>query len=43
MNGWDLGCNIAGAVAVIGPILLIYWYVTEVKRKIKKLNKKSEN
>lgn len=35
---WDTGCNIAGLVAIIGPILLVGWYFKAAKEKIKKLH-----
>ncbi len=38
MWDWDFWCNVAGAMCIIGPILLIVWYAKAVKVKIKKLN-----
>lgn len=36
---WDLWCDVAGVIAIIGPCLLVVWYLKAVKSKIAKLNK----
>lgn len=37
---WDFWNIVFGTIAIVGPILLIVWYVKEVKAKLKKLNEK---
>lgn len=37
---WDFWCDVAGIIAIVGPILLIFWYAKAVKVKLKKLNQK---
>ena len=37
---WDISCYVFGAISVVGPICLIFWYGAEAKRRIADLNKK---
>lgn len=39
MWNWDFWCMISGVIAIVGPILLVFWYVKAVKTKIAKLLK----
>ena len=39
---WDFWCNVAGVICIVGPLLLVAWYVKAVKVKIKKLNDQSQ-
>jgi hypothetical protein len=36
---WDTLCYIAAAIAIIGPLFLIYYYIRTVKQRLKDLNK----
>ncbi|HQC82062.1 MAG TPA: hypothetical protein PLD22_01905 [Bacillota bacterium] len=40
---WDIGCNIFGFIAMIGPLLLVGWYFKAAKEKFRKLNEQSKN
>lgn len=37
--GWDIACYIAGAVSIIGPVGLVFWYYKAAKKQIRGLNK----
>ena len=37
-TGWDVGCNIFGLIAIIGPLLLVGWYFKAAKEKVRKLH-----
>jgi hypothetical protein len=36
--GWDIGCYVFGAISIIGPILLVFWYIKGAKAQIERLN-----
>ena len=38
--GWNIGNYIAGAMCIIGPILLVVWYFRAAKERFKKMNDK---
>ena len=40
--GWDVMCYIMGAISIIGPIALIFWYVQGAKAQLKKLHGEEE-
>jgi hypothetical protein len=37
-TAWDTLCYIAGAVSIVGPLLIIWFYVRTVRRRLKKFN-----
>jgi hypothetical protein len=40
--GWNVTCYIMGAISIIGPICLIFWYVQGAKEQLSRLNKDKE-
>ena len=40
--GWTVGCWIAGIIAIVGPLCLIFWYVGAVKARLKEFHEKKE-
>jgi len=40
--GWNVTCYIMGAISIIGPICLIFWYVKGAKAQLANLNKKDD-
>ena len=38
--GWDVLCYIMGAVSIIGPICLIFWYAGAAKKRLDDFKKK---
>jgi len=36
--GWDIGCYIFGAISIVGPICLIFWYFAAAKEQLNKLD-----
>lgn len=41
--GWDIGCYVFGAISIVGPILLIVWYLGAAKEQVRKLNEKKDS
>ena len=39
---WDTLCYIAGAVAIVGPLIIIYYYFRTVKRRLEEFNKRQQ-
>ena len=37
-TAWDTLCYIAGAVSIVGPIAIIWFYVRTVRQRLKKFN-----
>jgi len=40
---WDVACYIAGAICIIGPIGLIFWYFGAAKQQVKRLHENNNN
>ena len=38
---WDIFCYIAGAVSIAGPLLIIYFYVRAVRRRLGEFKEKA--
>lgn len=38
---WDILCYIAGAVSIVGPLLIIYFYFKTVSRRLKEFKERS--
>ena len=41
--GWDVTCYIMGAVSIIGPIALIFWYLQGAKEQLARLHENDKN
>ncbi len=37
---WDIGCNVFGFIAIIGPLMLVGWYFKAAKEKFRKLHER---
>ncbi len=35
---WDIFCYIAGAISIVGPLAIIYYYVRAVRKRLKEFN-----
>jgi hypothetical protein len=40
---WDVMCYIMGAVSIIGPICLIFWYTSAAKKRLKEFHNRPDN
>ena len=40
---WNVLCYIAGAIAIIGPLGIIYFYVRTVRRRLDQFNKQADS
>lgn len=38
--GWDIACYIFGAICIIGPICIVFWYFSAAKEQLRKLHEK---
>ena len=38
---WDIFCYIAGAAAIVGPLVIIYFYFKTVKRRLKEFEERN--
>lgn len=38
---WDVLCYLAGAVAIIGPLFIVYYYFRAVRRRLRELDKRT--
>jgi len=36
---WDVLCYIAGAVAIAGPLFIVYYYFRAVRKRLREFNK----
>lgn len=36
--GWGVFCYIFGAIAIVGPLILIYWYWKAASQKLREFN-----
>ena len=41
--GWNVLNYIFGAISILGPILLIFWYIKAVRVRMSDFNKKKED
>jgi len=42
MNGWDICCYIFGAIAIVGPFCIVFWYVRAAKQRFKDMEQKKQ-
>jgi len=35
MSGWDVGVYIAGGILIVGPVIVFYFYLKEIFRRIR--------
>lgn len=40
--GWNAMCYIMGAISIIGPVCLIFWYFSAAKKRLQDFNSKSK-
>jgi hypothetical protein len=38
---WDVLCYIAGAIAIVGPLFIVYYYFRAVRRRLREFNKQA--
>ena len=38
---WDVLCYVAGAVAMIGPMFIVYFYFRAVRRRLREFHKQT--
>jgi hypothetical protein len=38
-NVWSTLCYIAGAISIVGPLFLIYFYFQTVRKRLREFNK----
>jgi hypothetical protein len=39
---WNVLCYIAGAVAIVGPLFIVYYYFRAVSRRLREFNKPAD-
>jgi len=42
INGWDLSCYIMGAVAIVGPCTIAWWFFKASRKQFRDLNEASK-
>lgn len=38
---WDIFCYIAGAVSIVGPLCIIYFYIRTVRKRLKEFKERT--
>jgi len=42
MNGWDLSNYIMSSIAIIGPCVIVWWFLKTATQRVKDLNEESK-
>lgn len=42
INGWDLSCYIMGAVAIIGPCTIAWWFLKASRERFRDVQERSK-